>query len=182
MRKEEKDLINKRKIAYIYLLHRMFEGSPALMLRVMKFKDVTVAELEDWNIDWKEAVYKVIEEEDARGVKMKDPTRDIPSIASIKDKVLLRIDDLIASTEQPDRLATVFKILSDFEGVDEKKEKGVLDAINDAVKPLTPKRKEKLMTMRERMINQTRRPDAPAGEPEQGVPAGDGTDLNFTDD
>ena len=34
MRKDVKDMINKRKIAYIYLLHRMFGGSPLQMLKI----------------------------------------------------------------------------------------------------------------------------------------------------
>lgn len=173
MLKEKKDLINKRKIAYVYLLHRMFEGSPALMLKVMKFKDVTVADLEDWNVDWKEAVYKVIEEEDARGVKMPD-LEEVPSIKSIKDKALRQMNEVVATSSDPARLAQMFKILSEFEGVDEKKEKGVLDAINEAVKPRTPAKKEK--TLKDRMLDKARERTAPAEEKED-----DGQDLHFTD-
>lgn len=173
MDKQRKELINKRKIAYVYLLHRMFEGSPALMLKVMKFKDVTVADLEDWNIDYKEAVYKVIEEEDARGVKMGDPNKDVPSIKSIKDRTLRRIDEIIDATDDPARLAQVFKILSDFEGGDEQKEKGVLDAINEAVRPRASKPGPKPKTMTDRMKDSLRAPQAPATEDE---------DDNFVDD
>ena len=176
MDKARKELINKRKIAYVYLLHRMFEGSPALMLKVMKFKDVTVADLEDWNIDWKEAVYKVIEEEDAKGVRMGDPNREVPSIKSIKDRTLRRIDDIIDATDDPARLAQVFKILSDFEGGDEKKEKGVLDAINEAVTPRSSKPGRRPKTVLERQAEAKFISDDP------GEDAADGDDLNFVDD
>ena len=177
MDKERKDLINKRKIGYVYLMHRMFGGSPVLMIKTMKFRDVTVADLEDWDIDWKEAVYKVIEEEDAHGVKMKDPKNDVPSIGGIKEKALRRIDEVIKKTDDPSRLAQMYKILSEFEGADEKKEKSVLDAINESVKPKTPKQKEKIKTMKERMEEQEKARIAPAEEPED-----DGDDLNFVDD
>lgn len=157
MNKEQKERVNKRKIAYIYLLHRMFEGSPALMLKIMKFPDVKIDDLEDWNIDYKEAVYKVIEQEDAKGVPMKDPNTDVPSIKSIKEKMLRRVNDIVNETTDPARLATAYKVLSEFESADDKKEKGVLDAINEIVKPLKPKEKKEL-TMLERMRTQSDKP------------------------
>lgn len=157
MDKEQKERVNKRKIAYIYLLHRMFEGSPALMLKIMKFPDVKIDDLEDWNIDYKEAVYKVIEQEDAKGVPMKDPNTDVPSIKSIKEKMLRRVNDIVNETTDPARLATAYKVLSEFESADDKKEKGVLDAINEIVKPLKPKEKKEL-TMLERMRTQSDKP------------------------
>lgn len=157
MDKEQKERVNKRKIAYIYLLHRMFEGSPALMLKIMKFPDVKIEDLEDWNIDYKEAVYKVIEQEDAKGVPMKDPNTDVPSIKSIKEKMLRRVNDIVNETTDPARLATAYKVLSEFEGADDRKEKGVLDAINEIVRPLKPKEKKEL-TMLERMKTQSNKP------------------------
>lgn len=155
MLKEAKDRINKRKIAYIYLLHRMFESNPAMMLKIMHIPDVTVADIQDWDIDYKEAVYKTIQEEDAKGVALRDPDNDVPSIKSIKEKVLRRVDQIIAETTDPSRLATTYKILSEFEITDDKKEKSVLDAINESIKPLTPKKKEK-MTMLEKMKQQNK--------------------------
>lgn len=150
MLKEVKDRINKRKIAYVYLMHRMFEGNPAMMLKMMGISqsEITVEDLQDWDNDYRDAVYQTIQEEDSRGVKLRDK-EDVPSIKSIKEKVLRRVDDLIASTEDPARLAQVYKILSEFEVADDKKEKSVLDAINEAVKPLTQKKKE--ITMLEKM-------------------------------
>jgi len=153
MLKEVKDRINKRKIAYIYLLHRMFEGNPTMMLKIMKIPETKVEDILDWDMDYKEAVYKTIEEEDAKGVVLRDPDGDVPSIKSIKEKVLRRCFNLIEETTDPAKLATVYKILSEFEINDDKKEKTVLDAINEAIKPLTPKKKEKL-TMLDKMKQQ----------------------------
>lgn len=150
MRKDVKDLINKRKIAYVYLLHRMFEGSPALLLKVMKIPNVTVADIEDWDGDYRDAVYDTIREEDARGVALKDPHQDVPSIKSIKEKVLRRVDQIIQETTDPARLATTYKVLSEFEVADDKKDKSVLDAINEIVKPVHRKPKE-TKTMLEKM-------------------------------
>ena len=48
---------------------------------------------------------------------------------------------------------------------DDKKDKSVLDAINEIVKPLTPKKKEKL-TMLEKMKQQGRLPEVPKGSEE----------------
>lgn len=149
MDKDTKSRINRRKIAYVYLMHRMFEGSPAKMLNIMNLRGVKLEDIQDWDLDYKDAVLATIQEEDAHGVELKDQDRPVPSIKSIKEKILRRCDVLTNMTDDPARLAQVYKILSEFEGADEKKEKGVLDAINDSIKPLTPKQKEK--TLLERM-------------------------------
>lgn len=164
MNKEIKDRINKRKIAYVYLLHRMFEGSPALLLKIMKPKaEVTLEDLQDWDRDYKEAVYATIQEEDSRGVELKDPEKDVPSIKSIKERILRRVEQVIAETTDPARLASAYKVLSEFEVADDRKDKSVLDAINEIVKPLTPKKKEKL-TMLEKMKQQGRIPEIPSSD------------------
>jgi len=152
MDKETKDRINKRKIAYIYLMHRMFEGNPTLMKRIMGWSEISVGDLQDWDIDYKEAVYQVIQEEDMKGVRLRD-MEDVPSIKSIKEKVLRRCYSLIEETTDPAKLAVVYRTLSEFELADEKKEKSVLDAINESIKPLTPKKKER-MTMLEKVRSQ----------------------------
>ena len=165
MLKEKKDRINKRKIAYVYLMHRMFEGSPAMLKRIMDVPNVSVEDLQDWDRDYKEAVYQTIQEEDARGVELKDPEKDVPSIKSIKEKILRRTEEVINETTDPSRLASAYKVLSEFEVADDKKDKSVLDAINEAVKPLTPKKKEKL-TMLEKMKQQGRIPEIPKQDKE----------------
>ena len=154
MLKETKDRINKRKIAYIYLMHRMFEGNPALMKKIMGLGELTVADLQDWDAEWKDAVYATIREEDEKGVSLREKT-EVPSIKSIKEKVLRRVNTIIDETTDPSRLATTYKVLSEFEVSDDKKEKSVLDAINEAVKPLTPKKKE-TVTMLEKMRQEGR--------------------------
>ena len=165
MQKEIKDRINKRKIAYIYLLHRMFEGSPALLLKIMKIPNVNIEDIQDWDRDYREAVYATIAEEDAKGVEMRDPNADVPSIRSIKEKLLRQVEKVISETTDPAKLATAYKVLSEFEVSDDKKDKSVLDAINEIVKPLTPKKKEKL-TMLEKMKQQGRLPEKPAEDRE----------------
>ena len=166
MRKDVKDMINKRKIAYIYLLHRMFEGSPALLLKVMKIPNVTVPDIEDWDRDYRDAVYETIREEDARGVEMKDPHNDVPSIKSLKEKILRQVEAVISETTDPARLASAYKVLSEFEVSDDRKDKSVLDAINEIVKPMTPKKKER-MTMLEKMKQQKLLPDQKAEATEE---------------
>ena len=165
MLKEKKDRLNKRKIAYVYLMHRMFEGSPALLKRIMDVPNVTVEDLQDWDRDYKDAVYQTIQEEDSRGVELKDPENDVPSIKSIKEKILRRTEQVISETTDPSRLASAYKVLSEFEVADDRKDKSVLDAINEAVKPLTPKKKEKL-TMLEKMKQQGRIPEVPKQDKE----------------
>lgn len=164
MNKEIKDRINKRKIAYVYLMHRMFEGSPALLLKIMKPKtEVDLEDLQDWDRDYREAVYETIREEDSRGVELKDPEKDVPSIRSIKERILRRVEVVISETTDPARLASAYKVLSEFEVADDRKDKSVLDAINEIVKPLTPKKKEKL-TMLEKMKQQGRIPEVRKGD------------------
>lgn len=153
MNKETRDRINKRKIAYIYLLHRMFEGNPTMMLKIMRIPDVHVEDIQDWDRDYKDAVYKTIEEEDAKGVVLRDKDGDVPSIKSIKEKVLRRTYQIIEETTDPARLANTYKILSEFEVSDDKKDKTVLDAINESIKPLSPKKKG-TVTMLEKMRQQ----------------------------
>ena len=148
MLKETKDRINKRKIAFIYLMHRMFEGSPALMLKILQVPGISVEDLQDWDLDYKDAVYQTIQEEDSKGVVLKDP-EPVPSIKSIKDKILRRLNDIAKEAVDPSKLANAYKVLSEYEGNDEQKEESIIDAINKSVKPLTKKQKEK--TMLERM-------------------------------
>lgn len=167
MRKDVKDMINKRKIAYIYLLHRMFEGSPALLLKVMKIPNVTAPDIEDWDRDYRDAVYETIREEDAKGVEMKDPHNDVPSIKSLKEKILRQVEAVISETTDPARLASAYKVLSEFEVSDDRKDKSVLDAINEIVKPMTPKQKER-MTMLEKMKQQKLLPGQKAEAAEEG--------------
>ena len=154
MTKETKDRINKRKIAYVYLLHRMFEGNPAMMLKIMCIPQITVADIQDWDSEFKEAVYQTIQEEDLNGVRLRD-RNDVPSIKSIKEKVLRRCNDLIDETIDPSKLATVYKILSEFEVADDKKEESVLDAIT---KTLQPKNQQKrgAVTMLDKMREENR--------------------------
>ena len=152
MDQEAKVRQNKRKIAYVYLMHRMFEGSPVMLMKIMKVPGLKLEDLQDWDAEYHDAVRRTIEEEDSRGVKLKDET-DVPSIKSIKEKLLRRVDGIINETTDPSRLATTYKVLSEFEGTDDRKEKSVLDAINDMVKPAKQKKTE-MKTMLDKMRQQ----------------------------
>lgn len=160
MRKDVKDMINKRKIAYVYLLHRMFEGSPALLLKYMKIPNVKVEDIQEWDKDYREAVYDTIREEDAKGVEMGDPRSDVPSIKSLKEKILRQVEIVISETTDPARLASAYKVLSEFEVSDDRKDKSVLDAINDIVSkgPGRP-RKDEPKTMLEKVRERMHTPD-----------------------
>ena len=160
MRKDVKDMINKRKIAYIYLLHRMFEGSPALLLKYMKIPNVTVADIQDWDKDYRDAVYDTIREEDAKGVEMGDPHSDVPTIKSLKGKILRQVDLVISETTDPARLASAYKVLSEFEVADDKKDKSVLDAINDIVRKGPGRPRKEAKTMLDVAKQQMHTPDA----------------------
>ena len=160
MRKDVKDMINKRKIAYIYLLHRMFEGSPALLLKIMKIPNVKIEDIQDWDKVYREAVYDTIREEDARGVEMGDPHADVPSIKSLKEKILRQVELVISETTDPARLASAYKVLSEFEVSDDRKDKSVLDAINDIVAPKPGRPKKEAKTMLEKIRQEKYTPDA----------------------
>ena len=96
-------------------------------------------------------------------MKLRD-LEDVPSIKSIKERVLRRCYTLIEETTDPAKLAMVYRTLSEFELADEKKEKSVLDAINESIKPLTPKKKER-MTLLEKVRSQNH--SAPVDEEEE---------------
>ena len=149
MDKDLKNRIQKRRIAFVYLLHRMFEGNYAMMLRIMGLPGINEKDLQSWDEDYKEAVMQTIQEEDSRGVKLHEP-QEVPSIRSIKEKILRRMDAVVLATDDPSRLATAYKIISEYQETDDKKDKSVLDAINESILPLTPKKKAAL-TMVEKM-------------------------------
>lgn len=144
MRKKTEERIKKRKIAYVYLMYRMFGGAPDKMLEVMAPKDVTMKDLVDWDVEFKEQVFGIIQEESPNADM---DSESVPTIKSIKEKVLKRTNALISTTDDPARLAQVYKVLSEFESTDERKEKSVIDAVNENVQPLAKKDEETPVTM-----------------------------------
>lgn len=143
MLKSIKDRIAKRQIAYVYLLHRMFDGKASTMLTIMKIPEVAKEDILKWDREHKEYVDKMLEEDRAKNVApLLDSVGDVPSIKKIKEKVLRRCDTLIQETTDPSKLATVYKILSEFEAQDDKREKTVLDAINESIKPIATKKEK----------------------------------------
>lgn len=146
MGKKTEERTKKRKVAYVYLMHRMFCGAADRMMDVLRSKDISLKELEDWDEEFREEVFQIISDENNSGDSSAE-NGGIPSIKSIKEKTLRRIYSLINSTDDPARLGQVYKILSEFESTDEKKEKSVVDAVNENIKPLLVKDKETPVTM-----------------------------------
>lgn len=73
---------------------------------------------------------------------------EVPSIKSIKEKILKRINNLVNDAQDPARLAQAYKILSEYEGTDDKKgKKSVIDAVMDNVKPMTKEDEATPVTM-----------------------------------
>lgn len=160
MRKKTEERIKKRKMAYVYLMYRMFGGVPDKMLEVMKPKDVLMKDLVDWDVEFKEQVMDIIRQESPNSDEF--DTSAVPTIKSIKEKVLKRTSALIATTDDPARLAQVYKTLSEFESTDERKEKSVIDAVNENVKPLAKKDEEKPVTMLDVLRADGKAPIVPA--------------------
>ena len=124
--------MERRSFAYVYLLYRLFDGNQSEMLLTMEKVVPDADTLKEWDNNLKEAVSHTIEKENESGPKK---PAEVPTIKSIKEKVLMRVDNLIAATTDPARLAQVYKTLSEFEGADDRKEKSVVDAIGESIRP-----------------------------------------------
>lgn len=146
MSKKTEERIKRRKIAYVYLMQRMFGGSPDKMMTILTPKDFTKKNLQDWDEELHAQVFEIIQVENTIGAGEGD-AGSVPTIKSIKEKVLKRTNMLIATTDDPARLAQVYKTLSEFEATDDKRERGVVDAVRESVKPLAAKDRETPVTM-----------------------------------
>lgn len=139
MRKKTIELVAKRKFAFVYLYHRMFKeickGDIVKYVKTMNVADMTVDTFRDWNAEYAQSAIDTINGEN--GTSMEDA--ESPTIKSIKEKSLKRINGLVNLTDDPARLAQVYKILSEFEATDEKKETTVIDAVNENIKPILKK-------------------------------------------
>ncbi len=142
------ELMAKRKFAFVYLYHRMFKdickGDLVKYIKTMNVADMTVDTFRDWNAEYAQSAIDTINGENGTSMSEDEGT---PSIKSIKEKSLKRINSLVNLTDDPARLAQVYKTLSEFESTDEKKEKSVIDAVNENVKPLLKKDEETPVTM-----------------------------------
>jgi len=136
----------KRQIAYLYLMHRMFGGNPEKMIETLITKELTVKELQEWEGKLLGRVQEIIQSENAVGGGDSD-SGAVPSIKSIKEKVLRRTNSLIGTSDDPARLAQVYKILSEFETTDDKKGTTVIDAVKTKLKAIPESQKETPITM-----------------------------------
>lgn len=131
MKKERRDLTGTKQYAYVYLLHRFFNGRLNEMAAALELPELK-KDIPEWEKSFKDLVMNRIADEGRRGAP-KDEQPDVPSIKSIKEKILRRCDALINATDDPARIAQVYKILSEFEAKDEKKAISVVDAINESI-------------------------------------------------
>lgn len=163
MRKKTMELMAKRKFAFVYLYHRMFKeickGDIVKYIKTMNVADMTVDTFRDWNAEYAQSAIDTINGENGASA---DEEAGIPTIKGIKEKSLKRINGLVNLTDDPARLAQVYKILSEFESTDEKKEKSVIDAVNENVKPLLNKDEETPITMMDVLRADGKAPIVPA--------------------
>lgn len=163
MRKKTMELMAKRKFAFVYLYHRMFKeickGDIVKYIKTMNVADMTVDTFRDWNAEYAQSAIDTINGENGAST---DEEAGIPTIKGIKEKSLKRINGLVNLTDDPARLAQVYKILSEFESTDEKKEKSVIDAVNENVKPLLKKDEETPVTMMDVLRAEGKAPIVPA--------------------
>lgn len=131
MIKENKSRKYRRKFAYIYLLHRCFDGDYDEIMATMKFPDITREELLDWDSYFRNEVMQTIAEES--NVNPDEDPKEVPTIKSIKEKTLIRIARQVERADDPSRLAQTYKILSDFEKADDKKNDSIVDAISESL-------------------------------------------------
>lgn len=130
MKKDRRDLTEQRKYAYVYLLHRFFNGRLGDMAAVMEVPDLK-KDMPEWEKSFHDLVMNRIANEGRKDTT--EAEGEVPSIKSIKEKILRRCDALINATDDPARIAQVYKILSEFEQKDEKKAVSVIDAINESI-------------------------------------------------
>lgn len=142
MTKAVKTYIEKRQYAYIYILHKLFNGDIKEFCRAMRIHDIYPKDVQDWNEYFEMQVKKDIDEDLRLASMTRDEDGDIPSVASLKDAMLLRIKQLISNTEDPAKLATCYRVLSEF-GKDSSKVATAKDAaqvVMERIKPITGKR------------------------------------------
>ena len=77
----------------------------------------------------------------------------------LKEKILRQVELVISETTDPARLASAYKVLSEFEISDDRKDKSVLDAINDIVAPKPGRPKKEAKTMLEKIKQEKYTPD-----------------------
>lgn len=136
MRKRTIARIAKKKTALVYLMHRMFNGDIDEFVKTMASKEISAEEMRSWNDEFGNDVKEIIREENIQNAPTDIDSQEVPSIKVIKEKTLRRIDTLVNRNDDPARLAQVYKTLSEFESVDDKKEKTVIDAVKESIQDI----------------------------------------------
>lgn len=112
--KAVKTYIGKRQYAYVYILHKLFNGDVKEFCRAMRIHEIYPKDVQDWDAEFGYQVKHDMEEDAKLNAQLRDEDGDIPTVASIKDALLLKIKALISSTEDPSKLATCYRVLSEF--------------------------------------------------------------------
>jgi len=138
MNKEVKTYIGKRQYAYIYILHKLFNGDTAEFCRAMRISGIYPKDIQEWDSKFCDQVLADIEDDARMAAQLRDADGDIPTVASLKDAMLIRLKQLIRSTEDPSKLATCYRVLSEF-GKDSKRSVASKDAASVVMERLQPR-------------------------------------------
>lgn len=136
--------IGKRLYAYVYILHKLFDGDKNEFCRAMRIPDIYPVDVEKWDGEYGDMVETDIEAEERMAAGARDGDGDIPTVAALKDAMLMRIQALITRTDDPSKLATCYKILTEY-GKDGKNTKGGVGAAQVILENMQPKNGKRLM-------------------------------------
>lgn len=158
MNKAVKKYIGKRLYAYIYILHKLFDGDKNEFCRAMRIPDIYPVDVQKWDDEYGPMVENDIEAEARLASETRDGDGNTPTIAALQDAMLLRIQALITRTDDPSKLATCYKILAEY-GKDSSKSKGSMGAIDAIMKNMKPKSSKRLMQTEEEREKARLHPD-----------------------
>lgn len=148
MNKAVRQYIGKRLYAYVYILHKLFDGDTKEFCRAMRIPDVYPVDVQKWDAEYGEMVDKDIDADARLICQMRDGDGDIPTVASLKDSILLRVQQLITKANDPSKLATCYRVLAEF-GKDSKKSRGGVGAAQAIMERMQPKDSRKRLMRNE---------------------------------
>ena len=143
MNKSVRTYIGKRQYSYIYILHKLFNGDIKEFCRAIRIHETYPADIAKWDAEYGKKVKEDIEEDYRMATQLRDADGDIPTVASIKDNILVKIKMLINSTEDPAKLATCYRVLSEF-GKDSKRSASAKDAAQVVMERIKPKNQKQM--------------------------------------
>lgn len=118
-------LAQDKEFCYIYLLRKHFNNDSTALARTFT---LTRAKIQEYEKRWGDAVSDTIRAEE-EGRKLNGPKA--PSIRSLKDSLLIRIEKVIDKEDNPANLANTYARLSEFQQTTEGQ--GSAESISDIV-------------------------------------------------